>query len=165
MISQAQARTMVRRAIERGDLHRPAFCSECGADPGPGKDGRACIHAHHFNGYDRPLDVQWLCVRCHRAETPFPDPAASWMRRHPERVRGSGNAFSKLTEATVAEILERLAAGEQGKLIAPAYGISAAVVSAINRGQAWRHVPRLKAKIAEAASPGGGPSLATDEPK
>jgi len=51
-----KAHSAVRNAIRRGDLVRPDTCSECGA---VGK-----IEASH-DDYARPLDVEWLCRRCH----------------------------------------------------------------------------------------------------
>lgn len=44
-------------AISRGKLKRPAQCEACGQ---LGK-----VQAHHWD-YSRPLDVQWLCMPCHR---------------------------------------------------------------------------------------------------
>ena len=54
------ARNTVNRAIRRGYLVRPGSCAACG-DGGP-------IEAHHWRGYDKEfhLDVQWLCVPCHK---------------------------------------------------------------------------------------------------
>lgn len=53
---QCRASRAVQRAIKRGILTRPTVCEECG------KDGT--IQAAHYD-YDRPLDVRWLCPRCH----------------------------------------------------------------------------------------------------
>ena len=53
-----RARTLVYRAIRRGDLIRVP-CETCGS---PKTD------AHHRYGYDRPLDVVWLCRIHHFAE-------------------------------------------------------------------------------------------------
>lgn len=53
----------VRRAIRDGKLIRQP-CEMCGLD-GTYPKGRPKVHAHHDN-YDKPLDVRWLCVSCHR---------------------------------------------------------------------------------------------------
>ena len=51
-----RARVAVHHAIRRGDL-TPEPCGEC---------GEAKAEAHH-DDYTRPLDVRWLCRRCHTA--------------------------------------------------------------------------------------------------
>lgn len=58
-------RLAVREALKAGTLVRPAHCSECNA-PDRKADGatRSTIHGHH-DDYTKPLDVRWLCVRCH----------------------------------------------------------------------------------------------------
>ena len=43
-------------AIRYGKLERPTVCSRCGSE--------GDIEAHHED-YSKPLDVMWLCVRCH----------------------------------------------------------------------------------------------------
>ena len=63
---KADAKRIVRSAISRGDLIRPEACSQCGlgcvrADGAPG------IQAHHAD-YSKPLDVVWLCIKCHAKE-------------------------------------------------------------------------------------------------
>jgi excisionase family DNA binding protein len=50
------AHGVLRRAILCGELSRGGACSKCGAV----KD----IQGHHED-YSRPLDVVWLCRRCH----------------------------------------------------------------------------------------------------
>lgn len=42
-------------AITSGKMVR-GFCECCGNEK---------ADAHHWKGYDRPLDVQWLCRSCH----------------------------------------------------------------------------------------------------
>lgn len=53
-----RAKTQVWRAIKRGLLVRPTECSACHVT--------GYIEAAHAD-YTRPLDVVWLCRRCHRA--------------------------------------------------------------------------------------------------
>ena len=55
----------VAYAISRGRLIRPDTCEECGVTNGK------ITAAHH--DYSRPLDVRWLCRRCHtRWDLAFP---------------------------------------------------------------------------------------------
>lgn len=58
-------RLAVREALKAGTLVRAAHCSECNA-PDRKADGapRSTIHGHH-DDYTKPLDVRWLCARCH----------------------------------------------------------------------------------------------------
>ena len=55
----------VRRAMAKGVLRQPASCEACGVNVPKGSDGRSLIHAHHTD-YAKPLEVQWLCNRCHK---------------------------------------------------------------------------------------------------
>lgn len=48
----------VQDAVRSGRLVRPSACEECG------KEGQ--VDGHH-DDYDKPLDVRWLCCRCHKA--------------------------------------------------------------------------------------------------
>ena len=54
----------VNRAIAAGELRPPATCPGCGRPDAGGKN-RTMV-AHHTD-YTRPLDIEWLCHRCHRA--------------------------------------------------------------------------------------------------
>lgn len=54
---------LVERAIEKGIITRKTHCESCG-DTGEIKDGRTKIQAHHED-YNKPLDIKWLCQRCH----------------------------------------------------------------------------------------------------
>src|ERR1043166_4923203 len=53
---QRRARSAVSNALRDGRLVRPERGGECGAG------GR--ITAHHPD-YSQPLEVEWLCTRCH----------------------------------------------------------------------------------------------------
>lgn len=55
---QHNVHAAVNRALRRGLLARPGNCERCGA-----KEDR--IEAHH-DDYEKPLEVMWLCVACHR---------------------------------------------------------------------------------------------------
>jgi hypothetical protein len=56
------ARMRVSRAVAKGDLIRPEHCEHCGATAAESASG--WIEAAHDN-YGCPLDVEWLCHRCH----------------------------------------------------------------------------------------------------
>jgi hypothetical protein len=60
-IVKALARRSVRDALRREPSLRPDRCSACGA---------VCKPAAHHEDYGKPLDVTWLCSRCHaKADT------------------------------------------------------------------------------------------------
>jgi hypothetical protein len=54
---KGRAKVTVRGARRRGDLVPAEMCELCDQ---PAEH----MHAHHED-YDRPLDVRWLCARCH----------------------------------------------------------------------------------------------------
>lgn len=60
------ARSGVINAIRDGKLLRSKNCERCKAADWGVK--RSMIEAHHFKGYkpDHWLDIQWLCVDCHK---------------------------------------------------------------------------------------------------
>lgn len=45
--------------IGKGDIIRPLACSRCGAT--------SALEAHHPD-YSKPLEVEWLCLICHKEE-------------------------------------------------------------------------------------------------
>lgn len=57
------AQTMVEVAIKQGVMERKSVCEECGSS-GRFKNGRNQVQAHH-DDYNKPLDVRWLCQKCH----------------------------------------------------------------------------------------------------
>lgn len=62
---KSAARRAVRSAIEKGVMERPKNCSDCGKEA-IRSDGVTAIQAHHHAGYLNPLDVLWLCPKCHK---------------------------------------------------------------------------------------------------
>jgi hypothetical protein len=51
-----RAQTALSNALRDGKLTRPDYCQLCGE--------RGRVHGHHSD-YDRPLEVKWVCPRCH----------------------------------------------------------------------------------------------------
>jgi predicted DNA-binding protein YlxM (UPF0122 family) len=60
------AQNKLEKAIQRGAIPRGITCERCGYS-GTFKDGRTAIQAHHPD-YAKPLEVIWLCQRCHHDE-------------------------------------------------------------------------------------------------
>lgn len=52
------ARNLLAYAVKVGKVFKPSACEGCGAI--------LCRIAGHHSDYDKPLDVQWLCVKCHK---------------------------------------------------------------------------------------------------
>lgn len=137
---QTRARRMVHNAIRRGDLVRPDACSRCGRT-GTTADGRAFVHAHHHLGYDFPLEIEWLCGRCHCAVD--------------DRATGERNGFSRLTEEAVRDIRRRLTPGSNGRVttnnsgraLAREYGVSEKTIRDAAYGRQWKHVADALEKI------------------
>ena len=53
------ARGKIVRAIKNGNIKRPSKCYECG--------NAGTIQAHHPD-YNKPIEVVWLCIKCHRSK-------------------------------------------------------------------------------------------------
>lgn len=115
-----KARRAVRAAEIAGLILCPEICPSCGRNPGRAKDGRRLLEAHHHAGYDRPLEIQWLCSVCHK-------------REHPNRGALNGNA--KLTPEMVALVRR---SGEGSLRLAKLINIDASTIRKIRRGEIWR---------------------------
>lgn len=61
--ADGRAQRLAERALEKGIISRADSCEACGASY-TFKDGRSGIQGHH-DDYNKPLDVRWLCQRCH----------------------------------------------------------------------------------------------------
>lgn len=59
------AKTEVMKAVRAGRLSRQP-CEICSRDP-KATDGRSLVQAHH-DDYTQPLQVRWLCQKCHHRE-------------------------------------------------------------------------------------------------
>jgi len=61
---QRNCGTRVRQALKKGILARPLACESCGRVPPRTSNGRCGLQGHHPD-YSKPLDVIWLCAKCH----------------------------------------------------------------------------------------------------
>lgn len=59
---QSKATSLVSKAIAAGQLTRPKSCELCESIRLSGLI--PIIVAHHWNGYDDPLNVWWICRSC-----------------------------------------------------------------------------------------------------
>ena len=64
--ADGEAQNFVETALKQGVLENPKKCEECQVKDKPFKDGRTSIQAHH-DDYNKPLDIRWLCQKCHHA--------------------------------------------------------------------------------------------------
>jgi len=120
----------VRTAIANGVLIRPPCCSKCGALDQKEQVGRHTIQGHHHRGYHRPLDVEWLCCKCHRAVTPLPEKMGA-------PVFGQVNGASRLTNADVAWIRT---CGLPSRKAGAILGVNKSTVLRVRDGTYWSHV-------------------------
>lgn len=58
---KARARHRLNEAVRAGKLSKSTCCESCGA-----RTESRELDGHHED-YDKPLDVEWLCRRCHAA--------------------------------------------------------------------------------------------------
>lgn len=93
---QTKAYGIVKRALIKGLLIRPNSCTRCSFTKQT-KDNRSYIQAHHHD-YTKPLDIEWICAKCHRKETPHPI-VVDWLHKS-----GSENSIAKFTDNDVYEI-------------------------------------------------------------
>lgn len=97
-LQMKRAHRLVAMAIERGDLVRPDTCEACGDAPESSRSGTTQIQGHHHRGYDRPLEVEWLCQKCHtnrhkeQRHPPEPDPLGCILEGG---TIGTGKRFGK----------------------------------------------------------------------
>lgn len=100
-----RARQQVSEAVKKGLLIRPGACSQCAASDVP-------IQAHHPD-YAKPLEVLWLCTKCHgaahRGRVHPRKGRTTIISDRPRRLRGTNNAHcSGCGEATPIEQLANM---------------------------------------------------------
>lgn len=133
---QKPAHQKVRYAVEKGRLIVPEVCSECGKHAGYAKDGRRLLQAHH-DDYDRPLDVRWLCIPCHRAITPT----------NPHR--GSSAVTAEIMEEDAIYIRTSCRSHIE---LAEMFGVDHSAIRQVRRSATWAHVPTYENLLSEIAA-------------
>lgn len=123
--AQKSAYNQVRAAFHGGLLSRPDKCEHCGLPETFGTDGRSLLHGHHED-YEKPLEVVFLCTRCHRKVTRM------------ARGERSGNSVLRTGLIEAAAILRR--EGFTVEDIAAFYVVSRAGLSHALRGYRWKHL-------------------------
>lgn len=63
-----------------------------------------------------------------------------WLQRDPNRARGEGNAFARLTDASVRAIRSRRDAGDSIDVLAAAFGIDRSTAWKVATRRTWSHV-------------------------
>lgn len=83
-----RARNVTKIAIKNGKLVRPEKCQSCGIP---------CKPESHHEDYSKPLEVEWLCIKCHGLKTPSVERVTNGRKGGLSRAR-------KLTRARRLEI-------------------------------------------------------------
>lgn len=119
---QKAAYDAVRSAKHKGLLIAPGKCNRCQDPARKGSDGRTLLHGHHHD-YSKPLDVEWICAKCHRKETRLPI--------------GEANGNAVLTTKLVQAAILLHDSGFALVDIADFYGVSRQAVSHAVTGGTW----------------------------
>lgn len=128
-MKKSDAYKEVKAAIKRGGLIRPEQCERCGSSPPRCSDGRSAIQAHHHD-YSKPLEVEWICPKCHRKETPLPKVIGA-------PNYGEKNGFSKLTCEKVTQMKELRKSGYSYQEIALKFGVNKSTARRAITGINW----------------------------
>jgi hypothetical protein len=116
------AYSKLSNAVAQGKIIRPEFCEKCDNRGGTDIMGRSRIEGHHLD-YSKPLEVIWLCDRCHKEETP--------------RARGQRVWASRFTENQVKRVRKLLASGKGVNEIGRMFGVTHKAISDIRDGINW----------------------------
>lgn len=118
-----RAHKLLRDAVISGVVIKPTICQRCGASP-------RLLHGHHPD-YSLPLDVLWICPKCHSAIHGVCVGAIRTFHR------GEKHGRAKLTETNVADIRVRCQQGQAKRALAREFGVSEKLVRLIMKGEIW----------------------------
>jgi hypothetical protein len=91
-------------------------------------DNRACVNPAHLRAGTQMDNVK--------------DCMAKGRKTAPPRLDGSLRHNAKLTESDISEIARMRREGMSQRLVGEAFGVKQALISKIERGLAWKHVPQ-----------------------
>lgn len=146
----------------------PWTAGKCGGGYGTFRPGEGLTLGAHRVSYElRNGPIPAGVFVLHRCDNPACcNPAHLFLGTHAEnmadmvakgrqavvRVTGERNPAHKLTTPQVAEVLQRLAAGESRNSVARSFGIGFSTVTALARGKTWRDVatPEILSAVADA---------------
>lgn len=83
---KGQAHNRASRAAQKGIIHRPQACEQCGSS-------RFKLHAHH-DDYLKQLNVRWLCPGCHH----------QWHAKHGEAANANHPPLPRAKSVTEKQI-------------------------------------------------------------
>lgn len=114
-------RHALNKALNEGRVTRPDACEKCGTPPAG--TGGAGLQAHHFD-YDRPLEVIWLCKKCHMALH-----HAAKNQGRPDQKDNSTGIYKILLRQNLLKFIDRPVIlethGGEGVIFAACYGSAA----------------------------------------
>lgn len=88
-------------------------------------------HIDEDRSNNTPGNLRWLTKLQNSKE---------WLRRHPEKLRGSGNAAARLTEADITGI-RALRGRLTGREVGDLFSVHPSTIYCVWHGRTWRHVP------------------------
>jgi hypothetical protein len=121
-----KAHFLVKNAIRSGAIAKPTACELCGKSDQ--------LEAHHED-YKKPLDVVWVCKRCH-----FNLHEPKIMTCEKDFEHGAGHHAAKLTDADVISIREEFVGGISKRGLGRKYGVSDKNIRLILEGKTWKHL-------------------------
>lgn len=122
-----RAYRIVQAAHRAGTITRPSNCTRCGELDRKVLTGVHSIQGHHHRGYDRALDLEWLCPKCHASETAIDG-------RLGASVFGERNGAARLTQSQVDEIRN---SPNGCRILGRRYGVDKKTIQRIRNGLRW----------------------------